>query len=211
MIIVVVTLGLCIIVPLAVRIFLVEAFRIPGASGAPNVVIGDHLFVSKYFYWLNEPCPGELIVFRYPKDPSKDFIKRIVAVAGDRVKVDFYNRLVVNGDPVPRKQLAGPCTFDTYEEGGWRRVQCKAFEEHLGQQQYSIIHTGGIRGGFDETTVPAGHVFVMGDNRDNSADSRFWGTVPLANIKGRASLIWWSANGERGVRTERMGTWLHSD
>ena len=210
-IIVVVTLGLCIVVPLILRIFVLEAFHIPASSGAPNVVVGDHLFVTKYFYWFKEPAPGELIVFRYPKDESKDFIKRIVAIGGDRVAVDAENRLVINGKPAPRKKLAGPCTYDEYSPDGHFTRDCVAYEERLGKQRYTIIHSGSLGGTMEETTVPAGHVFVMGDNRDNSHDSRFWGTVPHANIKGRASVIWWSATGERGIRTERFFTRLHAD
>ena len=214
LIIVAVTLGACIGVPLTFRIFVVEAFKIPAASGAPNVVIGDHLFVTKYRYWFNEPAPGEIIVFKYPKDETKDFIKRIVAVGGDTVAVDASNRLVINGEPAPRQKLTGPCSYASGDEQTGELVTrpCLAYEERLGRQRYRIIHDpGGFPGPMKEVKVPAGHVFVMGDNRDNSHDSRFWGTVPEGNIKGRASIIWWSSNNKGGIRRDRMFTWLHAD
>lgn len=207
-----VTLGLCIGVPLLLRLLVVEAFRIPASSGAPNVIVGDHVFVTKYRYWFNAPARGEIIVFKYPGDESKDFIKRIVALAGDTVAVDSSDRLVLNGARVPRRKLAGPCTFDQYDADGHRSVPCLAYEERLGEQRYRIIHdVNGISGLLEPLKVPAGHLFVLGDNRDNSHDSRFWGPVPVGNIKGRASVVWWSATARDGIRWQRFGTWLHAD
>jgi len=194
LIIVAVTLGLCIGVPMLLRVLVVEAFKIPAPSGAPNLVIGDHLFVTKYFYWFNEPARGELIVFKYPKDETKDFIKRIVAIGGDTVAVDDNNRLVINGKPVPRRKVPGPCSFtmeDPHLPGELTSRPCIAIEERLGRQRYTtILDPREPPGTMEATKVPAGHVFVLGDNRDNSHDSRYWGFVPVGNIKGRASIIW---------------------
>jgi signal peptidase I len=177
---------------LVIRTFVVQAFKIPSGSMLPTLQIGDHLLVSKFVYGprleipftqvslgrlpgLRSPERGDVIVFVYPKNPSQDFIKRVVAVAGETVEVRD-KRLHVNGAPVPDP-------FATYRLGG------------IGNSQR-----------FGPLLVPEGTVFVMGDNRDESLDSRVWGPVPLENVKGLAFIIYWSWDRERSWwRWERLG------
>jgi len=173
----------------ASRSLVVQAFKIPSAAMSPTLEIGDHIFVNKFVYgprvrtlrtrsilWrlpgVREPQRGDIIVFVWPKDRSKDFIKRIVAVEGETIEVR-------------RKEV--------YVDGVLRE------DPHA-------IHSHGYAAGdtFGPFTVPRGHVFVMGDNRDQSYDSRFWGPVSVADIEGEASVIYWSWTGGR-VAWNRIG------
>jgi signal peptidase I len=218
------SIGVAVLVALLLRAFVVEAFKIPSGSMIPTLEVGDHIFVNKFIYGLRipwthlkflemrKPRRGEVIVFVYPQDESKDFIKRIIAVEGDTIAVD-HNRVILNGKPIQRKELPGPCAYPDAEEGSshWERRTCSAFMEELDGIQYRVIqdsvHTAGDR---QPIHIPPGHVFVMGDNRDNSHDSRFWGTVPDANIKGKAMIIWWSSGDPDGVRWRRFFDLVHS-
>ncbi len=201
-----------ILVVFVLRSFLVEPFRIPSGSMIPTLQIGDLILVNKYKYGirmpvihkkvieLGSPQRGDVIVFRFPHNTTQDYIKRVVGLPGDRVEY-ADRRLSINGQLVPVQPL--PRYFE--EE----RVQYYAqFSEKLGDVEHRIILSEGpgvppMRA-FVHThpracqysaeavrcTVPAGHYFVMGDNRDNSEDSRFWGFVPDENIVGRAFFIW---------------------
>jgi len=221
------SIGLALGVALLLRAFVVEAFKIPSGSMIPTLEVGDHIFVNKFIYGLRipwthikfaqvrKPRRGEVIVFVYPQDESKDFIKRIVAVEGDTVSVD-KNVLFVNGKPVKRRQLTGECTFSDGEESErLERRTCVGWEEEQDAVRYRVIQdinaavrdfpagtcpTGCVCTG-NTCKIPQGHVFVMGDNRDNSHDSRFWGTVPGVNIKGKAMIIWWSSEPGPGCLT----------
>jgi len=202
-----VVLVLILVVPTLLRLFVVEAFRIPAGSMIPTLLVGDHIFVSKTGY---TPRRGDVVVFVYPQDETKDFIKRIVALGGDTIAVR-ENQISLNGKPIPRRQLAGACTYeDTDEETGEVGERpCVAYEERLDDNRYTVIQDlNGFAHQTPPTRVPTGHVFVMGDNRDNSHDSRFWGTVPVANIKGKASVIWWSS-GPGGTRGDRFWKKIH--
>ena len=203
-----VVLVVILVVPTLLRLFVVEAFRIPAGSMIPTLLVGDHIFVSKTGY---TPRRGDVVVFVYPQDETKDFIKRIVALGGDTIAVqDIQIRL--NGKPVPRKRLPGTCAYeDTDEESGQvEQRPCEAYEERLDDNRYAVIQDpNGFPHQTPPTRIPAGHVFVMGDNRDNSHDSRFWGTVPVDNIKGKASVIWWSS-GPRGTRGDRFWKEIHA-
>ncbi|MBI4518319.1 MAG: signal peptidase I [Deltaproteobacteria bacterium] len=177
---------------LVIRTFVVQAFKIPSSSMVPTLQIGDHILVNKLAYGLRlplvglqllsfgQPKPGDIIVFIYPVDPSKDFIKRVIAVAGDVVEVR-NKRVYVNGTP---RDDAHAYFTDGLEDA-----------------------RGGVpRDIYGPTAVPPDHVFVMGDNRDRSYDSRFWGFVSLDEIRGKAFLIYWSWDGaDRWVRWERLG------
>jgi signal peptidase I len=194
------------------RSFLFEPFRIPSGSMIPTLEIGDLILVNKYEYGirlpvvnkkvveLGQPKRGDVMVFRYPLNPSQDYIKRVVGLPGDRVEY-FNKRLTINGQPVAMKKL------DPYYDGD--RMQYYAqYLEGLGSVEHRIIVSEqippGLGGGFPNThpgacqysgsgvvcQVPPGHYFMMGDNRDNSEDSRFWGFVPDENIVGRAFFIW---------------------
>ena len=188
-------LGVALILALVIRSFVVQAFKIPSGSMLPTLQIGDHILVNKFIYGVRLPIlgnmvlevgtpkHGDVIVFVYPEDPQKDFIKRVVAVAGDVVEVDA-KKLTVNGKPV-----SDP--YAHYADG-----------ESIGGQPQ--------RDNFGPFTVPRGTVFVMGDNRDRSYDSRFWGPVQLDQVKGKAFLIYWSWDGDdRWIRWERLGDLIY--
>lgn len=212
-------------VALLLRAFVIEAFKIPSGSMLPMLEIGDHLFVNKFLYGLQVPFThqklvhfgapdrGEVIVFIYPREESKDFIKRVVAMGGDVIEVR-QNRIVLNGTAVERHALREPCVYNDRDEidGQWIQHSCQAFEEWLGDYHYRTIETqgGSLLRDFPPTKIPEGHVFVMGDNRDNSHDSRYWGTVPLDYIKGKAMFIWWSW-GPRGFRWTRLFHGVHGE
>jgi signal peptidase I len=171
---------------LLARATVVETFRIPAGSMIPTLAVGDHLLVEKWAYRDHGPRRGEVIVFRYPKDPSKDFAKRVIGVGGDTVEVR-NGAIYLNGQAVARRSLEEPCQY--LDEGTTHA--CRAFEETLGQLRYRTVYDVGER----ERTLPAaripdGALFVMGDNRDNSHDSRFWGTLPVDHVKGRALAVW---------------------
>jgi signal peptidase I len=194
----------CIYVLLAVtlRTSWVEAFKIPSGAMIPTLAIGDHIFVDKT---ARTPERGDVIVFKYPKEPEKDFIKRTVAVGGDTVEMDG-NQLVINGKPVPRTHVDEPCSYDEYleEADRWETRECEAWNETLDGHSYRVVFDRhGSARSFPVVTVPAGQYFVLGDNRDNSHDSRYWGSVPPDHVKGTARTVWWSS-GQNGVRWERF-------
>jgi signal peptidase I len=218
------SIGVAVLVALLLRAFVVEAFKIPSGSMIPTLKIGDHIFVNKFIYGLRvpfthikwdlfrKPRRGEVIVFVYPQDESKDFIKRIVAIEGDTVAVE-RNVVLINGKPIPRRPLAGPCIYPDAEEGSerWEPRPCHAFLEELDGVRYRVIHdVNSFSIDRKPVRVPAGHVFVMGDNRDNSHDSRFWGTVPDELIKGKAMIIWWSSGDPDGIRWRRFFDLVHT-
>ena len=199
-----------ILIVFLLRSFLVEPFKIPSSSMVPTLLVGDFILVNKFTYGvrlpvinrkvvqLNDPQRGDVMVFRYPEDPSLDYIKRVVGLPGDRI--EYRNkRLTINGRPVPVRQV------DDYLSR--ERMQfSRRFIETLDSVEHEILieddapaavlptraaggncnyNTSGLA-----CTVPPGHYFVMGDNRDNSSDSRVWGFVPDENIVGRAFFIW---------------------
>jgi signal peptidase I len=198
-----------VLVALCLRAFVVEAFKIPSGSMIPTLEVGDHIFVNKFIYGLRLPVPGkklkvfdfrkprrgEVIVFIYPVEDDKDFIKRIIAVEGDRVTMQGH-QIMVNGEPIPRRKIDGHYPVVDQDEG--REKTYEEWEETVNGHPYLTINELGEphRGSYKylPITVPPGHVFVFGDNRDNSHDSRFWGPVPYDHIKGRAMFVWWSSN-----------------
>lgn len=211
-----------VLLALFLRAFLFEAFKIPSGSMIPTLEIGDQIFVNKYVYGLripftfirfftfNDPKPGEVIVFIYPLNHDKDFIKRVVAVAGDTVEVRG-GQLFVNQKMVERVPQAGPCTYwdkDPRSEQ-WVQNRCEGFTEQLASTPHPVIHaTDGRRApDYGPEQIKPGHLFVMGDNRDNSSDSRVWGQVPLQNVKGRAMFVWWPWS-QNGLNFSRMFTWI---
>ncbi len=195
-------------VALTLRSFVVEAFKIPSGSMIPTLQIGDQLFTDKTVYKLRQPRRGEVIVFTFPVDRTKDFIKRVVGIAGD--SVEFNGRdLLVNGKALPKEAVAGPCHYEERNSSdAWSKRNCDAYKESNGEASYSVVYNPEaeqMRPLDGRFTVPEGSVFVVGDNRDNSYDSRMWGAVPNDLIKGRATLVWWSW-GEEGLRWPRLGT-----
>lgn len=187
---------------LVVRSFVVEPFTIPSGSMLPTLHVHDFILVNKFAYGLRlpvtdtkilsvgEPKRGDVMVFRYPKNPNEDFIKRVIGLPGDHIAVRD-NVVYVNGKEVGRK-LVG----QEKNSQAWRREYVEDLDghKHLIWQQGPVDPFSGqleipsrTQG---EWTVPPGHYFVMGDNRDNSNDSRFWGTVPEKLIVGKAFYIW---------------------
>ena len=223
------SIGVAVLIALLLRAFVVEAFKIPSGSMIPTLQVGDHIFVNKFIYGIRipytniklkthvrEPRRGEVIVFVYPVDPEKDFIKRIVGIPGDTVQV-CGGEVLVNGKAVRREPVIGPCAYDDYDEDRpiaiWHRVQCEGYREWNGNESYRTVHNHATAGRTESCTavftVMPDHVFVMGDNRDNSHDSRYWGQVPYDLIKGKAWFIWWSAGQRSTVRLNRMFNLIH--
>jgi signal peptidase I len=298
------SIGAAILIALALRAFVIEAFKIPSSSMYPTLEIGDHIFVNKFIYgvripWTNikffelrAPRRGEVIVFKYPCDPDRDYIKRVVATENETVEVRC-NIVYVNGQPVQSKLVLEPatiemrgkksviikpgCMHEDYDDraGNWFPRVCSKYEETVNGETYATYHDedrprrdGLIRNGQPQPDgrdfpllsqpysppncgnspddavraakvdqvmgqivetkppssagvcepqlhykVPPGHVFVMGDNRNNSNDSRIWGVVPTENIKGKALFIWlsyrhWAPVDWSGIRWPRIGNFV---
>jgi signal peptidase I len=183
---------IAVILALFIRTFVVQAFKIPSGSMKDTLLIGDHILVNKFTYGIkapfikntivpiNDPQRGDIIVFEFPEDPSKDFIKRVIGIPGDVVEIR-NKKLFVNGTHV---------------------------NNNHGIYKDSKIYAARVqpRDNLGPITVPQGKLFVMGDNRDFSYDSRFWGFVDLIAVKGKAFIIYWSWDKERfGVRWGRLG------
>ena len=179
---------------LFIRTFVVQAFKIPSGSMIPTLLIGDHILVNKFSYGIKNPFTGEvwfavgdpqphdIIVFKYPQNPSQDFIKRVIAVGGQQVAIK--NKKV-------------------YVDG------VEFVEPHAVFQDPFI--GSGPRDNMEAVEVPPGKLFVMGDNRDNSHDSRFWGFVGLDAVKGKAFMLYWSWDSKDGdfpVRLNRIGKFI---
>jgi len=184
---------MALLLALFIRTFIVQAFKIPSGSMIPTLLIGDHILVNKLAYGIRVPfvedyairyrAPqrGDVVVFIFPEDHSKDFIKRVIAVGGETVEIRG-KKVFVNGKPIDDPHAH----FEGSEIPGAASL--------ANQDEYG------------PKTVPENHVFVMGDNRDRSHDSRFWGFVNIDDIRGKAFLIYWSWDGsDRWVRWERIG------
>lgn len=179
-------------VVLVVRSFLVEPFQIPSGSMLPTLKIGDFILVNKYHYGLrlpvlnekvvalNDPQRGDVVVFRYPKDPAVNYIKRVVGLPGDVVRYQDKT-LYVNGVRQPKKLLA---------ELPPRQPQVLLYSEALGDVAHEIYNDIQAPNRVGEWVVPPGHYFVVGDNRDNSNDSRYWGFVADDLLVGKAFAVW---------------------
>jgi len=202
------------LIVLLLRSFLVEPFRIPSGSMIPTLLVGDFILVNKFVYGirlpainrkvieLGRPRRGDVVVFRYPLDPRTPYIKRIVGLPGD--VVEYRQKAVfINGDQVAY-----------VSEGVFIGARSAAIhtgatllKEKLGETRHRIIIRDDSRGRDQQFMVPEGHYFVLGDNRDNSRDSRFWGYVPEENLVGKAFFIW--MNWDRGLNWDRIGTRIY--
>jgi signal peptidase I len=189
----------------------VEAFKIPSGSMMPTLQVGDHVYVDKLAYALHAPARGDLVAFVYPRDPDKKFMKRIVGVPGDEIAVKD-NVVSVNGTPVERVP-AGERDLEDYDDmrTSWSQRRARVFHEQIGGHHFDSAdviedHNKDFPGPGDPApyVVPADSYFMMGDNRNNSHDSRFWGTVPRKDVIGPVLYVWWST-GPRGRRSERFG------
>ncbi len=207
-----------IVVVFLIRSFWVEPFKIPSGSMKPTLLVGDFILVNKYVYGIRLPvlnkkvidirplARGDVVVFRYPADPSVDYIKRVVGLPGDKVAYRG-KRITVNGEAVP-VQGSG-----YYTDAELNFLRLPTFTERLGERSHEMMivpaqppvdlaqvrqfaHRGNCEYNDDgfSCTVPAGHYFMMGDNRDQSSDSRYWGFVPDDHVKGRAFLVWMNFN-----------------
>jgi signal peptidase I len=223
-------------IALVVRTFLFEPFNIPSGSMKPTLLVGDYLFVSKFAYGYSRyslplglplfsgrvferlPMRGDVVVFKLPSDNKTDYIKRVVGLPGDRVQV-IDGVLQINGEAVPQEPVG---QFDEDFDG--RAVAVAMFDEQLPEGRRHLIINLTDSGNLDNTgvyEVPAGHVFAMGDNRDNSLDSRVQnvGFIPMENLIGRAELLFFSVNGRSsfwqpwtwpwGIRYGRLFNVIH--
>ena len=194
-------IGTALILALIIRTFAVQAFKIPSGSMIPTLLIGDHLLVNKMIYGtpvdipftnitvfhmpgLRAPQRGEIIVFKYPEDPTRDFIKRVIAVEGDTIQM-IDQKMYING---------------------------KYIDEPFIQHTDTLARLGQLvpRDNFGPFLVPKGKLFMMGDNRDNSYDSRFWGYVDVKEVRGKAMIIYWSWDSDKTFpRFSRIGKLIH--
>ena len=185
-----------VLIALLITTFVIKMYKIPSRSMVPTLLVGDQLVVNKFIYGIKipyfrntilpitDPQRGDIIVFIYPKDRSLDFIKRVIGVNGDKIEIKD-KKIFING---------------------------KLFTDNTGIYTDKMIYPGSLqpRDNFGPVTVPKGSLFVMGDNRDESLDSRFWGFVDLKDVQGKAFIIYWSWNPEeRKIRWQRLGNLLH--
>lgn len=195
---------IAVLLAMVIRTFVVQAFKIPSGSMLPTLQIGDHILVSKFIYGIKmpftgatlvpikNPAPNDIVVFQFPQNPELDYIKRVIGVAGDVVEIR-NKKITINGKP---------------------------FEDTHGVFKDPLIlpASAAPRDNFGPVTVPAGKIFVMGDNRDNSFDGRFWGFVDLKAVRGKAWAIYWSWDVQqplfsldrlRSIRWSRLGNIVH--
>ena len=187
---------IAILIALFIRTFIICAYKIPSRSMVPTLLVGDHILVNKFIYGVKvpflrntiipvtNPQRGDIVVFIYPNDRSKDYIKRVIGLGGD--KIEIKNKIIfING---------------------------KQYSDAYGIYSDNVIYPGSMqpRDNFGPVTVPVKSLFVMGDNRDESADSRFWGFVDLKDVEGKAFIIYFSLNyEEKNLRWQRLGSVLH--
>ena len=201
---------------LILRSFIFEPFKIPSGSMMPTLLIGDFILVNKFNYGLRLPVlhnkiiknrtpeRGDIVVFRYPEDPSIPFIKRVVGLPGD--KISYYDKTLYINDLSVTQVLNGRYNATG---SGIMMDGVSLRLENLGDIEHEILITPNRRSQELEALVPEGHYFVLGDNRDNSKDSRFWGFVPDENLVGRAFMIWMNWDGNNGgVDFKRIGTMI---
>ncbi|OGT44080.1 MAG: signal peptidase I [Gammaproteobacteria bacterium RIFCSPHIGHO2_12_FULL_37_34] len=196
------------------RSFLFEPFRIPSGSLEPTLLVNEFILVNKFDYGIrlpvihqkiigkSTPKRGDIIVFRWPPNPSLDFIKRVIGLPGDRIQ--YVNKeLYINDQKIPQDFLQ----MNRVNDESGELWQATEKEENLFGVKHKIyIDPEKFSGNFSDIVVPDGMYFVMGDNRDNSADSRFWGFVPDENIIGKAVVVWMSwDNSKTNIRWNRLG------
>ena len=206
------------LIVIVMRSFVAEPFRIPSGSMIPTLEIGDFVLVKKYAYGIklpiihkkiidvSLPSRGDVVVFRYPPNPKINYIKRLIGLPGDTIEWTSNKKLIINGENVTYENLG---QYQTLGRSG-QMVSVAKLAEKLPDTigSHDLINFPG-QSQAGKWKVPEGHYFMMGDNRDNSSDSRFWKYVPEKNLVGKASLIWmhwdWSEGGD-GFKPSRIGT-----
>jgi len=167
---------IALVLALLIRTFIVQAYKIPSESMLQTLQVGDHLLVNKMVYLFSKPERGDIIVFKYPRDPKRDFVKRVIGLPGETLKM-AHNTIYINGKPLV--------------------------------EPYAIYQDRFAGYSFGPVTIAPGHLFMMGDNRDNSQDSRVWGALDTHNIRGKAFIVHWSWKRDTfGVRWGRVGKLL---
>ena len=232
----VLSLILALLIVFMIRSSIIEAFKIPSGSMIPTLLTGDHIFVNKFAYGLkvpfsdaltdhpifiiprDPPARGDIIVFKYQKDERVYFIKRVIGVPGDTIQIRSKT-LYINQQMIERTAVTGSLAakvYKSFDDPKYSSSNLDLFEEHLGNVDHLIMldKTNFSGDSFGPITVPPGSLFVMGDNRDFSNDSRFWGFVPYRNVKGKAVVIWLSlwvsfSDGQFIFRPDRFGMALH--
>ena len=199
------------LVVFVLRSFIAEPFRIPSGSMLPTLHIGDFILVNKYSYGIRlpvvnkkvidigEPQRGDVVVFRYPKDEETNFIKRLIGLPGDRIEYR-QKRLTINGKEVDVQEMGEFSGLEAGEPG----LLADMLEENLAGRNHKILWDEGGNNAVFEFTVPEGQFFVMGDNRDHSNDSRYWGFVEDRLLVGKAFFIWFNYN-KGSINWSRVG------
>jgi signal peptidase I len=194
------SLVVAVILALFVRTFGFQAFKIPTGSMEPNLLVGDHLLVNKFVFAptlgrleravlpMRPVERGDVLVFKFPEEPERDFIKRVIGLPGETLELRNQT-IYINGAP-----LVEPYAHYQLPPAG---------------QNGAGGENGDVRRKYGPVTIPAGHYFMMGDNRDDSQDSRYWGFMPATYIKGRALFIYWSFGGPQGTRWGRLLHQIH--
>ncbi|HKY34051.1 MAG TPA: signal peptidase I [Candidatus Polarisedimenticolia bacterium] len=204
------TIVICVIFVIFARAFVFQQSKIPTGSMIPTLLVGDYIMVNKFIYApssgglessllpLRDIRRGDIVVFKYPEEPEKDYIKRVIGLPGEFLEVRD-NTVYINGVPLEEDYKVHANDMD---DASWRKVT-EGERPPPGEDLPPPRRSRAFNDDFKEVLIPEGHYFCMGDNRDNSKDSRNWGTVPRENIKGKAFIIWWSFRGEENnwVRT----------
>ena len=181
-------LVIVIIVVLFIRTFLVQAYNIPSGSMKPTLLVGDFILVNKLVYKLSEPQRGDIVVFKWPVNPQIDFIKRIIGMPGDTIEVKG-EKVFINGKEVPLRFIS-KLLEDGTDKLIYEEILPNGVRHKIALYEYPFIP----RKDAYYAKIPEGYYFVMGDNRDNSEDSRYWGLLPRENIVGKAFVIYFSGD-----------------
>lgn len=194
-------------IALVLRSFVAQAVVIPSESMLPALQVGDRMFIDMFSFGLHVPLTdlrigqgwaperGEIVIFDDPKRPERYLVKRVIGLGGDRVAVRS-GRVYIDGRALERSREPGRCRVRLQrDDAAWVAERCRAYLEHNGARHYTVLQLASADGSsrdFGPVVVPPDHVFVMGDNRDFSSDSRVWGFVPIRLLRGRPRAIFWS-------------------